>query len=643
MRKATLLFVSTMWGSTVLSQNAVVTYHYDNARTGQNTHERILTPANVKAPDQFVRLFTHQVEGDVYAQPLYVPTLEIPGKGRHNVVFVATEADMVYAFDAENSVGRNANYLWRANLLDPAYGAAVGATTVCSYPGAQANCSGNVGCPDIQPQYGITSTPVIDREKKRMYVVTVSQEGPNVVYRLHVLNIATGKERSGPHPAHIEITGSKNGINFTPSIQHSRPGLLHANGKIYIAFGSHCDNETSNPTPANTYHGWIFAYNAETLNQEGVFLSTPNGYRGGIWMEGAGLAADEHGYLFVATANGTFTPAPNATNGLQDFGDSIVKLDRKLEVPPKDYFTPFNQDQMDTEGPYLDSLDSDLGSGGVLLLPEQPGNHPHLLVQAGKLGTIYLVDRDSMGHFCSGCSSDTNIVQPIVNGVAHTPVPVYWNKTVYFRGDLDYLKAFPLNNGMLVTTTPPLQSTDVYSGRVIVSADGDKNGIVWSLNADAAGSWPPGPAVLNAYDALDLSLLYSSASNQARDNPGGAIKMATPVAADGRVYVGAFGQLSVFGLYTVRVQITDLHVIGGKWCATVTAVDSATGQPVAGTVTVNRTTGATNQPLCFPPCSTRRTGSADAGVAREVFPCSGIVDIPGLPPKMIQVGPLSDR
>lgn len=632
MKRTISLLVLTLWGTAALSQNAVVTYHYDNARTGQNTHERILTPANVKAPDQFVRLFTHQVEGDVYAQPLYVPKLEIPRKGRHNVVFVATEADQVYAFDAENSVGRNANYLWKADLLDPKYGATAGATTVCadSTSHTKVNCAGIVNCDDTQPQYGITSTPVIDLERKVMYVVALSQEGANAIYRLHVLDIATGKERSRPHLGHKEIAGTVNGIKFDPSIQHNRPGLLHANGKIYIGFGSHCDQ------PAGVYHGWIFAYNAETLKQEGVFVATPNGYRAGIWMEGTGLAADEHGQLFVVTANGTFTPTPNATNGLQDFGDSILKLDRKLDVPPKDYFTPYNQDLMDSEGPTL-GFDVDLGSGGVVLLPEQPGNHPHLLVQAGKGGTLYLVDRDNMGHFCSGCTSDTNIVQELVNGVGATTVPAYWNKTVYARGDGQVLNAFPLSNGLL---GPALhQTTDTYSGRVVVSADGDKNGIVWTLDTDAADPFNPGPAILNAYDAIDLSLLYSSAANQTRDNPGNAIAFSTPIEADGRVYVGAVGQLSVFGLYTVRIEIKDLHLAGGKWCATVTAVDSTTGQPVAGTVNINRTTGSTNEPLCFPPCSSRRKGS-DSAMDREPSPCKGTVSIPGLPPRLIHVWPL---
>lgn len=638
MKRATVAFVLTFWTTVVLGQVAIVTYHYDDARTGQNIHERILTPANVKVPDQFVRLFTHDVEGDVYAQPLYVPKLAIPGKGIHNVVFVATEADIVYAFDADNSVGANATYLWRANLLDRAHGAATGATTVCAAPGVSAACSGDIGCTDIYPQYGITSTPVIDRETRKMYVVAVSEENARVVYRLHALDITTGKEKLGPHKksgGNIEIRGKVNGITFQPAIQHNRPGLLLAKGIIYIAFGSHCDNESSNPTPSNTYHGWVFAYDAATLSQKAAFLTTPNGYRGGIWMEGAGLAADKNGNLFVATGNGTF--ASSATNGFQDFGDSIVKLDPNLGVPPKDYFTPFNQDQMDSGSPSL-GFDADLGSGGVLLLPEQPGNHPHLLVQAGKLGTIYVVDRDNMGHFCSTCtppSGDTNIVQEITNSLRNTPVPVYWNNTVYFRGDQDVLRAFPLKNGKL--TTPPLTTpdpADSYSGRISISANENDNGIVWSLNTDAAESG--GLAILNAYDAVDLSLLYTSTRNALRDNPGIAVKFTTPVVAAGRVYVGTSGQLAVFGLYTMRVDITKVETSGGKWCATVTTVGASAGQPVAGTVTINRTTSPTNQQMCFPPCSTRESETVPG---RKPSPCTGIVTIPGFPPKHIRVGP----
>jgi len=636
MKKVPFSLVLTFWASATLGQTAVVTYHYDNARTGQNTHERILTPANVKAPDQFVRLFTHQVEGDVYAQPLYVPKLRIPGKGIHNVVFVATEADHVYAFDADNSMDSNATYLWKTNLLDTAHGAAAGATTVCDAPGAQAPCSGNALCSDITPQYGITSTPVIDVEDRKMYVVAVSEENGDAVYRLHALDITTGKEKSRPPKqiGHVKIIGNVNGITFQPEIQHNRPGLLLEKDNLYIAFGSHCDNEVSNPTQSNTYHGWIFAYDAKTLAQKAAFLATPNGYRGGIWMEGTGLAADKSGNLFVATGNGTFASSP--TNGFQDFGDSILKLDAHLEVPPKDYFTPFNQDQMDSEGPYgppFGGLDLDLGSGGVLLLPDQPGSHPHLLIQEGKGGTIYLVDRDNMGHFCSGCTSDTNIVQELTNTVGCTSIPVYWNNVVYFRGDCDVLKAFALNNGMLSGT--PLHTADSQSGRISVSANDDKDGIIWSLNTDAAEM--KGHAILNAYDAGDLSLLYSSATNALRDDPGIAMKFTTPMVAEGRVYVGTSEQLAVFGLYTVRVQVTEVHVSGGMWCATVTTVDASTGQLVAGTVTINRRTGPTNQQLCFPPCQTRKNEGAPGD--REPSPCTGIVTIPGFPPKHIRVGP----
>ena len=638
MKRAALIFGLTLWTSVALGQTEITTYHYDNARTGQNTHETILTPAKVKTPDAFVRLFTHQVDGDVYAQPLYVHKLAIPGKGVHSVVFVATEGDSVYAFDAENKLGANANPLWKANLLDPSYGASAGAMTLCAATGAPAACSGNVGCTDIYPQYGITSTPVIDLKAGKMYVLSYSYENGNVVYRLHALQIATGKEKPLPRrKSHVEIAGTVNGITFQPAIQHSRPGLLLSDGVIYLGFGSHCDNESGNPTPQNTYHGWIFAYDAATLTQKGIFLTTPNGYRGGVWMEGAGLAGDKNGELFVATANGTFSATP-ASNGFQDFGDSIVKLDRNLGTP-KDYFTPFDQGQMDSGGPGL-GFDADLGSGGVLLLPDQPGSHPHLLVQAGKTGTIYLVDRDNMGRYCSGCTSDTNIPQELVNGVGCTPVPVYWNQVVYIRGDCDVLKAFALNNGML--SGNPQQTTDVYHGRLSVSANGNHDGIVWALNIDAAENG--GEAILKAYDAGNLSLLYSSDTNAVRDGPGPAVKFTTPVVADGKVYVGASGRLSVYGLYHVRVEVTNVHESGGNWCATVTTVDATTDQPVAGTVTINRKTGPTNQEICFPACWTRGHERSPGtkpphDVDREPSPCFGIVTVPGLPPKRIQVGP----
>jgi hypothetical protein len=541
MKRATLPFSLLLWAPLVFGQSPVVTYHYDNARTGQNIQEPFLTPACVK-PDQFRRLFIQLVDGDVYAQPLYVPAVTM-GAGtaqagtKHNVVIVATEGDSVYAFDSDNRDGANANPLWQASLIDTKHGATAGATTVSSV--------GDVGCDDINPQYGITSTPAIDLGTGTMYVVALSKENGSLIYRLHALDITTGNEKAATPPVIINATGS--GTSFDAARHHNRPGLLLASGTIYVAFGSHCDN-----TP---FHGWIFAFDAATLAQRNVLVTTPKGTDGGIWMEGAGLAADTGGNLFVATGNGTFDTIFDARGFPvnKDFGDSILKLDRNLAV--LDYFTPFNQD-------WMNGNDQDLGSGGVLLLPDQPGNHPHLLTQAGKEGRIYLIDRDQMTsgnqHFCSGCSSDKNVIvqelqkPPIDFGVLNTPVPVYWNNSVYFRGDQDVLKAFSLNSGQL--GTPPLQTppSDTYSGRISISANGDSNGIVWSLNASAVTTGvSTGPAILNAYDAVSLSQLYSSAWAGNNGNPGGAVKFTSPVVANGKVYVGTSGQLAVFSLYGI--------------------------------------------------------------------------------------------
>lgn len=544
---------------------SLTTYHYDNARTGQNTAETFLTPANVN-PNQFRLLFSQLVDGQVYAQPLYVSNVTVPGKGTHNLVFVTTQGDSVYAFDADDNKGPNSTSVWHANLLDTAHGAALGATTVPS---------ADVGwCTDISPQIGITSTPVIDRATQTLYVVAKSKEVDasglaHYIFRLHALDITTGNEKSslgspvvigdtqigGPdggftNHTNVSVPGTGDGsdgttMRFNALRQNQRVGLLLQNGNIYISSGSHCDS-----TP---FHGWIIAYDSHTLGLLAAFNTTPNGSDGGVWMEGAGLAADEKGNLLFATGNGTFDTTLDA-NGFpsqHDFGDSYVKLDGRLNV--LDYFTPFNQSQMGAGG-----NDQDLGSGGVLLIPESPGPHPHLLTEAGKLGTVYLVDRDQMTtgnqHFCAGCSSDTNIVQELPNGVSSTAVPVYWNGAVYFRGDTDVLKAFSVNNSQL--TLKPFQTQDCYSGKMTISSKDDSNGIVWALNTGSFSPCPPGGntgnlEILNAYDAVNLAPLYSSSSNFSRDNPGAPVTWPSPVAMNGKVYVGAADRLSVFGLYGI--------------------------------------------------------------------------------------------
>ena len=450
---ASIVFTLLLCARLGLSQTNVITYHYDNARTGQNTLEKFLTPANVN-PNQFRRLFLQSVDGQIYSQPLYLSNVSIAGKGTHNVVYVATQGDSVWAFDADDNQGANAVRLWQANLLDPAYGAAPGATTV-----PQENNPEGISCTDISPQIGITSTPVIDPAKGTLYVVAKSKEvvngGAHYVQRLHALDVGSGAEKTGspviigdttiggPEGGYtnntaVSVPGTGDGsaggtLRFNALRQNQRVGLLLQEGTLYIASGSHCDT-----TP---FHGWIIAYDANSLKLSSAFNTTPNASDGGIWMEGAGLAADDQGSIFITTGNGTFDTTLDSKGfpDHRDFGDSFLRLNAQLGV--EDYFTPFNQGQMD-------GADNDLGSGGVLLIPETKGPHRHLLTEAGKLGTVYLVDRDQMTtanqHFCAGCNSDQNIVQELSNGVICTPVPVYWNGTVYFRGDCDVLKAFPL-------------------------------------------------------------------------------------------------------------------------------------------------------------------------------------------------------
>ncbi len=560
MKKLAWLFLTLFCSSAAWGQRSVLTYHYDNFRTGQNTEETILTPSNVN-PNQFRWLFAHPVDGQIYGQPLYVPNLNIPGRGMHNVVFVATEGDTVYAFDADTRGANVRGPLWSASLIDTAHGAAAGATTVST-----SGSNPDINCGDLTPSVGITSTPVIDPATGTIYVEAKSKENGGFVHRLHALDITSGNEKpSWPVVITATVSGAGGGnagglLTFDSLHQMNRPGLLLSNGTVYVAFASHCD--------IDPYHGWVFGYDVATRALKGVFVTTPNGQRGGIWMSGAGLAADPSDNVFAATGNGDFD---NATN----FGDSILKL-HGGSLGLMDSFTPSNQSN-------LNNGDLDLGSGGVLLLPDQSGSHPHLLVQAGKKGSIYLVDRDHMGGYCNGCTGNPQIVQQLMGAVGQVfSMPAYWNKTVYFWGAGDKLKAFSLNNGLL-STSPIAVSAESYGfpgANLSISANGNTNGIVWSLRTDAYNSGPPGAegsAVLQAHDAVSLALLYSSDWNSARDAPGPAVKFTVPVVANGKVYVGTDSYLSVYGLGAspspngaVSVNVPATMVTGQPYTATFT-------------------------------------------------------------------------
>lgn len=541
------------------AQVNVVTQHNDISRTGQNLNETILTPSNVNS-NTFGKLFSYSIDGQAYAQPLYVAGVTM-GAGtaqagsRHNVVFVATEHDSVYAFDADNNGGANASPLWKITLLDAAHGAASGATTV-PY--------GDVSIDDIKPEIGITSTPVVDTTTNTIYVVGATKENGNYVQRLHALDMTTGAEKSGsPATLAAQVPGNGNGssggvLHFDPLWENNRAGLLLLNGVVYIGFAAHGDN--------GPWHGWILAYNAATLQQTSAFCATANGAGSGIWMSGSGLAADtvNSGRIFVVTGNGAFSATPPYTNTM-NYGDDFVRLNVSNGVMTVgDQFTPLNQ-------AILNNADSDVASGGVMLLPDQSsGGHTHLMVQAGKEGRISLVDRDNLGGYSS--SSD-NIVQevPVNNSSQSNQIfkidhmyssPAYWNGNIYFWAAYDNLKAFSFVNGRLGNldsnnlpnpTSVSTENTNFPGSTPSISANGNSNGIIWDVLTDQFGSG--GPAVLIAHNPNNVFYtLYSSNQNLSRDNPGVATKFVVPTITNGKVYVGTADLLSVYGLLGAAPQ-----------------------------------------------------------------------------------------
>jgi len=505
----------------------ILTYHYDNTRAGANTNETTLTLLNVN-PNNFGKLFSYNVDGYVYAQALLATNVSIPGQGAHNVLYVATEHDTVYAFDADNYVPTP---YWTNSFINPAAG-------VISVPGA--DTQGNV-----VPEVGITATPVIDPASGVIYVEARTKEtaGTTVsyVHRLHALDLSTGLERADLNSP-VVITSTNYPGTGTPGYndtdgaghvlwnglrEHCRPGLLLANGQVYLAYASPGDHPP--------YYGWVFAYDAHTLAQTGVFNVTPNAGYGGIWMTGNGPAADNSGYIYLNTGNGNY----DANN---DYGDSYLKLAATNGLQLADYFTPYNQAS-------LNSGDTDVSSAGLLLLPDSVGSaaHPHLLIGGSKANTIYLLDRDQMGGFNS--SGDSQIVQSLPNAVGGMwSSPAYFNGSFYIIGNGDMLKCFSIAAGVMGTTPTARGPTSYgYPGATpTISANGTNNAIVWAIESDAYSS--SGPAVLHAYNATNVGQeLYNSSQNLSRDNPGPAVEFTLPVVANGKVYVGTEYTMAVFG------------------------------------------------------------------------------------------------
>jgi uncharacterized protein (TIGR03437 family) len=503
------------------AQTGVTTYRNNLARSGENLTETILTPANVNQA-QFGKISSRPVDGQLYAQPLYLSSVAISGKGVHNVVFVATEHDSVYAFDADSSTGPNGPPLWQVNLVDTA----AGETT--------ASVAEVLNCPTIAPELGITGTPVIDPSTNTLYVVAMTAKDGQIFHRLHALDVTSGAERTGspvliaasvPGTGDRALSSSSTTVNFDAYFYKNRAGLLLLNGVVYTGWTSHCDSRT--------YHGWILGYDARSLHQVAIFNTTPNGYQGSIWMGGAAPAADAEGNIYAVSGNGRFDADANGV----DFGDSVIKLSSPA-LTVLDYFTPFNQ--LD-----LDQQDIDLGSSGAVLLPDLAGSlaHQRLLVSAGKEGRIYLLDRDRMGRF--NPDADSQIVQSIAGAVGPVFVgPAYFNGTLYFSPSQDKLKAFSVS-GAHIEPLPLSQSSSAfyYPGAVpAVSANGSSNGIVWLVEAGFSGT-------LRAFDAANLANeLYNSQMNSSRDALGSFVKFSVPTIANGRVYVGTGNALAVFGL-----------------------------------------------------------------------------------------------
>jgi hypothetical protein len=509
----------------LLSAN-VLTYHNDNLRTGATLDETTLNLGNVNVAT-FGKVGQVAVDGAVYAQPLYKSNVPIPGQGVHNLVFIATENDSVYAFDADTLA-----LVWHDSFINPAAG-----VTPVPYQ--------DTGASDIIPEIGITGTPVIDATTSTLYVVSKTRlaSGKKVGYQqsLNALDLATGQQKFGG-PVLIQASvrgkgaGSVNGkVSFNPLRQLQRAGLLLVNGTVYVAFASLGD--------IGPYHGWILGYNATTLHQVAVFNDTPNGKQGGIWMAGEAPAADASGDIFVGIGNGTFDAGAHP----KDLGDSLVKLSSSRGLTVLDYFAPSDQAK-------LNKHDLDFASGGVLLLPDQPGPVAHALVTAGKEGRLYVLNRDNLGHYSSKVD---RVIQEIPNAFkALWATPAYFNGRIYVagageRGTPDAnepLEAFSVIGGKL--PLPPATGNFLYGypgSSPSISASGTTDAIVWTLDNSAYSNF--GPAILRAYDANNIvHELYDSTQAGSRDLAGGAVKFTVPTVANGRVYVGGFNSVTMYGL-----------------------------------------------------------------------------------------------
>ncbi len=502
----------------------VTTYHNDNSRDGLNASETILTPANVSSAT-FGKLNLLGTDGLVDAEPLYLSAVTIGGQ-THNVLYVVTEHDSVYAFDADSGA-----QLWKVSAL-----------------GSGETTSDNHGCGQITPEIGITSTPVIDRTKGakgEIFVVAMSKDSKGAYHqRLHALDVTTGAEIAGS-PTEIAGTYPGTGDNssggnvlFAPGQYAERAGLLLMNSTIYLAWTSHCD--------ARPYTGWVMGYSESTLQQTAILNLTPNGSEGSVWMAGDGLAADSSGNIYFLDANGTLD-AKDTVTGFpvnNDYGNAMIKLSTTgNSLTVDDFFETYDSINESNN-------DVDLGSGGSLLLPDMvdaKGVVRQLIVGAGKDTNIYVGDRNNLGKYNSANNDALYQELPGALPGGAWSMPAYFNFAVYYGGVGDYLKAFTITNALLGTTPSSKSATTFgYPGATpSVSANGTSNGIVWAVQSSTGST-----AVLHAYDATNLGKeLYNTTQAAGnRDGFGTGNKFITPMIANGKVYVGTPNGVAVFGL-----------------------------------------------------------------------------------------------
>jgi hypothetical protein len=494
------------------AQTAVLTYHNDDARDGAYTQEVTLSPSNVNS-GQFGKIVSYPVDGQVYAQPLYLPQVNIPNQGTHNVVFVATENNSLYAFDADAKSG-NPTTFWHVNFGTP----------IPVYD--EGGPWGTVG---------ILSTPVIDATTGTLYVVAeVSQASPP--FWLHAIDVTTGNDKMNP----VGVTGSYSGDTLSTSC-YQRMGLAldPVSNLIYIAFGS-CS------------HGWVFGYDKSSLQQKAVFEDTNGAAGGGLWASGGAPAIDDVSgevYLMSGVDAGDQQWITGST--MVGYNDCFLRLNPN-DLSVLDYFSPDNNYTLAVN-------DVDLGSGANAILPGS-SSIPHIVIGGGKDGNVFVVNRDSMGGFND---SSNNVLQTIHIGTTQYnnifSTPVYWNGSIYFHSNNDVLRAFSWNAnadaGQQMSTASTSAANAVFGmhgATASLSANGSNNGIIWEIDNTSYNSTNPqasGPAILHAYDATNLGKeLYNSTQAGSRDQAGPALKLTVPTIANGRVFVPTTTELDVYGL-----------------------------------------------------------------------------------------------